>query len=217
MMGHGTHRRENLPMAPPEYTDRILPGEAVYLAPNGRFHRAGCRYYVAPGPDAVFVEGTFTEAFLANSCKLCFPDGVPAAREAAMPVEIAPVAIAPVAEPVPVPVVASPEGPPEPSLPEAGAALAGLPPLPPEPVAQVPPEPAVQPPPPPDLPPVPAALADERLVPADDRGARKRRKKQKLGNRPPAVTKVQVLIFMLVVVAGVGVFVALATLLHWFG
>ncbi len=186
-------------MVPPEYTDRILPGEPVYLAPNGRFHRAGCRYYVPPGPDAVFVEGTFTEAFLANYCKLCFPHGVPVTahvtEEARPQVDLlrpAAEAVAGVVEaPAPAPIAVAPEGPPEPSLPVASAALAGLPPLPP--------------------------VQEEHFGPATDDRPRKRRKKQKLGNRPPAVTKIQIAIFLVIVLTGVGVFVALATLLHWFG
>lgn len=167
-------------MATTAYTDRILPGEAIYLAPNGRFHRPGCRYYVAPGPDATFVEGTFTPAFLSNYCKVCFPAGVPAVEQE------------PEIEP-------EPENKPEPTPS----------PLPAEPRG-----------------------SSERGGTGDLRGSgelrgtgslrgeerhRKRRKKQKFVVRPPAVTKVQVAIFLVVVGGGVGLFVALAAFLNWFG
>lgn len=64
------------------YTDRILPGgELVYLAPNGRFHRRGCRYFVPPGAGAELIDGLFNATFLESYCKLCFPNGLPASIE----------------------------------------------------------------------------------------------------------------------------------------
>ena len=178
-------------MVPTEYTDRIVAGEAVYLAPNGRFHRPGCRYYVVPGPEATFIEGTFTTAFLANSCKLCFPQGAPAPLATAGPEEAphaleAPEAAA-AAAPTPAPVAT------------AAAAAA------PTPVATATAAPT------PD-----AATAAPPPPGAEPERQRRRKKSRRAGPRPPAITKLQVAIFVGVVLSGVGIFVALAALLHWF-
>ena len=192
-------------MVPDEYTDRILPGEPVFLAPNGRFHRAGCRYYVAPGPQAVFVEGTFTPAFLRNSCKLCFPDGVPGM----LPPTSAPASAGESSLPLSESAMPRSESPAPPApLPPVAADVA--PPLKPE-VAPVAFD-ALGPPPPPP----PAATLDPNYHPELEHGRRKK-KRRRTGARTMPITGTQVAVFLVVVALAVGVFAALAVLLHWFG
>lgn len=53
-------------------------GTLYYQPAGGKLHREGCRYFIAPGPDAVITQPELSPEFWERTCRLCCPPDAPA-------------------------------------------------------------------------------------------------------------------------------------------